>query len=165
MNLLKTIVFPLFIAFTTTTGYSQDNDWRTYKKNPSKLATTDKQQLDTSKKELVFTKNEGQVTIRQDAKIDSLTNQIGRKPFINGYTIQIEVSQQKSIIRNARYVFIKHNPDVTIDEVYEQPNTYLYAGRFYDKDSAYEFAHQIRRDFPDAIVIQKKLNLPPLKSE
>jgi len=53
--------------------------------------------------------------------------------------------------------------DDVVEEEYDQPNTYLFAGRFYDKNSAYKFKHKIKSDFPDAIVIKKKLSLPPLK--
>ena len=54
--------------------------------------------------------------------------------------------------------------DISIDEEYDQPNTYLFAGRFYDKNSAYKFKHKIKDNFPDALVIKKKLSLPVLKS-
>jgi len=122
------------------------------------------QQKDTIKKELNYNGNQGSVVISQDPKIDSLTDKIGKKPFINGYTVQIEVSQQKSIIRDSRYLFIRNNPDISLDEEYDQPNTYLYAGRFYDKNSAYEFKHKIKANFPKAFVIKKKMSLPSLKS-
>ena len=44
------------------------------------------QQKDTAKKELNYNGKQGDVIIYQDAKIDSLTSKIGKKPFINGYT-------------------------------------------------------------------------------
>ena len=157
--------FKIILTFTLSillaTSYGQNSDWKTYKK---KEKMVDSDSIDTLKRELNYNGNSGVITINQDSKIDSLTNKIGRNPFINGYTIQIEVSQQKAIIRDARYLFIKHYPDVPIDEEYDQPNTYLFGGRFYDKNSAYEFQHKIRNDFPDAIVIQKKLSLPPLNN-
>jgi len=163
MNILKTQTVTLFLIFTSFVSLAQDTDWRTYNKPTDTISKEQIKQNDTVKKELNFTGNLGKVVINQDSKIDSMTNQIGRKPFINGYTIQIEVSQQKSIIRNSRYLFIRHNPETPLDEEYDQPNTYLFAGRFYDKNSAYKFKHKIKSDFPDAIVIKKKLSLPPLK--
>ena len=163
MIIFKGNIICLILILCSSIVFSQDPDWRTYNKshnNGGNKATTP---TDSVKKELNYNGTKGKVTISQDSNIDSLTHQIGRKPFINGYTIQIEVSQQKSIIKKSRYLFIRHNPDVPLDEEYDQPNTYLYAGRFYDKDGAYKFKHRIKSDFPDAIVIQKKLNLPPLK--
>ena len=163
MNIFKTFFICFSLIISSFIGHSQDSDWKTYKKKNNTVEPTKNQLNDTTKKELNYNGKEGNVSISQDSNIDSLTNQIGREPFINGYTIQIEVSQQKSIIRNSRSLFIRHNPDMPLDEEYDQPNTYLFAGRFYDKNSAYEFKKQIKSDFPDAIVIKKKMNLPPLK--
>tara|TARA_B110000285_G_scaffold74781_1_gene86111 strand:+ start:133 stop:636 length:504 start_codon:yes stop_codon:yes gene_type:complete len=163
MNIFKANIVCLIIALSSSAVFAQDTDWRTYKKSSFTTEIVERQQNDTVKKELNYNEKQGNVVIYQDPKIDSLSNKIGKKPFINGYTIQIEVSQQKSIIRNSRYLFIRNNPDISLDEEYDQPNTYLFAGRFYDKNSAYKFKHKIKSDFPKAMVIKKKLNLPPLK--
>ena len=164
MNIFKSKIVCLLIVLSSSVIFSQDTDWRTYKKSSNTTTSTAKQQNDTVKKELNYNGKQGSVIISQDPKIDSLTNKIGKKPFINGYTVQIEVSQQKSIIRDSRYLFIRNNPDISLDEEYDQPNTYLFAGRFYDKNSAYKFKHKIKANFPDALVIKKKLSLPSLKS-
>ena len=163
MNIFKANIVCLIIALSSSAVFAQDTDWRTYKKSSFTTEIVERQQNDTVKKELNYNEKQGNVVIYQDPKIDSLSNKIGKKPFINGYTIQIEVSQQKSIIRDSRYLFIRNNPDISLDEEYDQPNTYLFAGRFYDKNSAYKFKHKIKSDFPKAMVIKKKLNLPPLK--
>ena len=162
MNMFKATAACVIFLFSSSMLFAQNSDWKIYKKSTDSVTVVVKHN-DTIKKELNYNGNLGNVTINQDPKIDSLTNKIGSKPFINGYTIQIEVSQQKSIIRDSRALFIRNNPDISLDEEYDQPNTYLYAGRFYDKNSAYKFKHQIKSDFPKAMVIQKKLNLPPLK--
>ena len=163
MNIFKANIVCLIIVLSSSVIFAQETDWRTYKKSSHTKSSAVIEQNDTLKKELNFNGNQGNIIVSQDPKIDSLTNKIGKKPFINGYTIQIEVSQQKSIIRNSRYLFIRNNPDISLDEEYDQPNTYLFAGRFYDKNSAYKFKHKIKSDFPKAMVIKKKLNLPPLK--
>ena len=160
MNIFKAKIVCLLIGLSSSVIFAQDTDWRTYKKSSKSLDT---QQLDTIKRELNYNGKLGSVVISQDPNIDSLTNKIGKKPFINGYTVQIEVSQQKSIIRDSRYLFIRNNPGISLDEEYDQPNTYLFAGRFYDKNSAYKFKNKIRGSFPDALVIKKKLGLPSLK--
>ena len=164
MNILKANIACLFIVLSSSVIFAQDTDWRTYKKSSNTTSRVVIQQKDTIKKELNYNGNQGSVVISQDPKIDSLTDKIGEKPFINGYTVQIEISQQKSIIRDSRYLFIRNNPDISLDEEYDQPNTYLFAGRFYDKNSAYKFKHKIKASFPDALVIKKKLSLPSLKS-
>ena len=165
MNILKTTIFCLFVVLRSSIVVAQDTDWRTYKKSANATKPLDTQQKDTVKKELNYNGEQGEIIIFQDPKIDSLTTKIGEKPFINGYTIQIEVSQQKSIIRNSRSLFIRNNPDTSIDEEYDQPNTYLFAGRFYDKNSAYKFKHAIKANFPDALVVKKKLSLPSLQTD
>jgi hypothetical protein len=164
MNIFKANIACLFIVLSSSVIFAQDTDWRTYKKSSNTTSRVTIQQKDTIKKELNYNGNQGSVVISQDPKIDSLTDKIGEKPFINGYTVQIEISQQKSIIRDSRYLFIRNNPDISLDEEYDQPNTYLFAGRFYDKNSAYEFKHKIEANFPKALVIKKKMSLPSLKS-
>jgi len=163
MNIFKANIACLLIILSSSVIFAQDTDWRTYKKSSNTTNSVAIQQKDTVKKELNYNGKQGSVVISQDPIIDSLTNKIGKKPFINGYTVQIEVSQQKSIIRDSRYLFIRNNPDISLDEEYDQPNTYLFAGRFYDKNSAYRFKHKIKANFPDALVIKKKLSLPALK--
>ena len=163
MNIFKVKIIYLLTVLSTSVAFAQDTDWRTYKKPTNTANSLGIQQKDTAKKELNFNGKQGEVILHQDPKIDSLTSKIGKKPFIHGYTIQIEVSQQKSIIRDSRSLFIRNNPEISLDEEYDQPNTYLYAGRFYDKNSAYKFKHQIKANFPDALVVKKKLSLPALK--
>lgn len=164
MNIFKAKTACLFIVLSSSVIFAQDTDWRTYKKSSNTTNSSTIQQKDTIKKELNYNGKQGSVVIFQDPKIDSLTHNIGKKPFINGYTVQIEVSQQKSIIRDSRNLFIRNNPDISLDEEYNQPNTYLFAGRFYDKNSAYKFKHKINANFPDALVRKNKMSLPPLKS-
>jgi len=163
MNIFKAKIVCLLIVLSSSVVVAQDTDWRTYKKSSNTTNNLATQQKDTIKRELNYSGKQGSILISQDPNIDSLTNKIGKKPFINGYTVQIEVSQQKSIIRDSRYLFIRNNPGISLDEEYDQPNTYLFAGRFYDKNSAYKFKNKIRGSFPDALVIKKKLGLPSLK--
>lgn len=163
MNIFKVKIVYLLTVLSTSVAFAQDTDWRTYKKPTNTADSLKIQQKDTAKKELNYNGKQGDVIIYQDDKIDSLTIKIGKKPFINGYTVQIEVSQQKSIIRDSRSLFIRNNREILLEEKYDQPNTYLYAGRFYDKNSAYKFKHEIKANFPDALVVKKKLSLPALK--
>lgn len=143
---------------------SQD-DWTLFKKSEKKPNDTIHKIKHDSIKELNYELPDGKVVIHQNSEIDSLIRKIGKAPFINGYTVQIEVSQQKAVIRDSRYKFLKKYPDVPLDDDYNAPNTYLYGGRFYDRSSAVEFKHKISDYFPNAIVIQKKMDLPPIQKE
>ena len=146
-----------FVSFSL---FSQNRNWTLYPKKEVQLNV----QKDTVQKELQFGTSSGKVNITQPSEIDSLQSALKREPFIYGYSVQIEVSQQKEVIKKARYRFLKAYPDVPLDQFYNQPNTYLYGGRFYDKNTAYEFKNKIKKYFPDAIVIRKKMDLPPLKT-
>ena len=155
-------LFIFIISLTLSNNSFSQEDWTVFKKRNQKDSLVS--QVDTIR-ELNYNTAEGKISINQTSEIDSLTKQIEKAPFIIGYTGQIEVSQQKSVIRDARYKFLKKYPDTPLDDDYNAPNTYLYGGRFYDRNTAYEFKHHIAKYFPDAIVIQKKLALPPLSGE
>lgn len=165
MRLMRLILIVLFaIAFSGGT-FAQDtipakNDWRLF---PAKKNMAAK--LDTSKmlqpKQLDYLRPDGVVAIHQDARIDGIGSQLKSEPYFYGYTLQLEVSQQKSVIKEARYKILKIKPEIELDDPYEAPNIYLYAGRFYDRVSAYQFKNEISKYFPNAIVVgPRKMELP-----
>ena len=82
---------------------------------------------------------------------------------ILGYTVQIEVSQQNNIIKDAKLKFIKKFPDQPIFDEYIAPNTYLFAGKFFDKNDALSFQHKIQGVFSNTMVIKKPIEPPVLK--
>lgn len=121
--------------------------------------------MDTSKllkpNALDYSQPDGSVTINQDNRIVGIGEQLKSEPYFYGYTLQLEVSQQKNVIKDARYKILKIKPDIELDDPYEAPNIYLYAGRFYDRVSAYQFKNEISKYFPNAIVVgPKKMELP-----
>lgn len=151
----------ILATLLSSLSHKAQEDWTVYKKHKKKDVKAIQHNQDTIKK-LNYDLPDGNITINQDSEIDSLTYQISKAPFINGYTVQIEVSQQQSVIKDSRHKFLHKYPDVPLDEDWIAPNKYLYAGRFYDRNSAFEFKHTISGYFPNAIVIQKKMELPPL---
>lgn len=157
---MKLVLYTIVILFTFLSQVkAQDRNWTLYPKKNLELKTKNDSVV---KKELDYSAPDGKVQLNQTSSIDTMHKELAKAPFIYGYTVQIEVSQQKEIIKNARYKFLKSYPDMPLDEYYNQPNTYLYGGRFYDKNTAYEFKEKIDQYFPDAIVIRKKMELPPL---
>jgi len=151
-----TILF-IFLIFTFSVMGQEGKDWRLF---PNKAEV---KRIDSLEKTLITPQKEGTVTIHQPKEIDSLESRLRNTPYILGYTVQLEVSQQSSKIRDARYRLLKIKPDTPLEESYKSPNTYLYGGAFYTREDAYLFKHEISSSFPNAIVIAKKLNLPPLK--
>jgi hypothetical protein len=154
------IIIPLF-------NYSQeDKNWRLFPGKEAKPSNIDSLiTQDSIIKKLDFSQNQGNVTIHQHSSIDSLTRKHKNNPYILGYTVQLEVSQQTSKIRDARYRLLKLKPDAPIEENYSAPNTYLYGGSFYTRTDAYEFKNAIRTSFPNAIVIARKLALPTVENK
>jgi len=143
----------------------EENNWRLF---PGKAIETkpiaSTFTIDSTKNELNYNTPDGKINIFQPASIDSLTNKHRRSSYILGYTVQLEVSQQTSRIRDARYRLLKIKPNAPIEEIYAAPNTYLYGGAFYTRTDAYEFKNSIKSYFPNAIIISKKLKLPPIQS-
>lgn len=133
------------------------NDWRVF---PSKKVVLNDSTRQASS--LVYNKN-GSVEVKKDTRITSVEKQMADHPYIYGYTVQLEVSQQKAVIKDARYKILKIKPEVDLDDPYEAPNIYLYAGRFYDRVSAYQFKNEIAKYFPNAIVVgPRKMDLPSI---
>ena len=155
---MKTAILSL-CTIISLCSFAQDDNWMLYKNNTDTTSLTI--QLD-SVKSLNYSLPEGNILIDQPSELDSLSSKRKNHPFIYGYTLQIEVSQQKTIIRNSRYRFIKNHPGIPLESDFESPNTYLYAGRFYDRFTAFQFKNEIKKTFPNAIVIKKKLDLPVL---
>lgn len=162
MKTLLHIVIALCIGIFTS--YGQDTigikDWRLF---PAKMDS----KIDTSKllkpQKLDYNRPDGVVNIHQDNRINGICEHLKTEPYFYGYTLQLEVSQQKNVIKDARYKILKIKPDIELDDPYEAPNIYLYAGRFYDRVSAYQFKNEISNHFPNAIVVgPKKMDLPRL---
>ena len=162
MKFTLNIIIILFTFFHPVKA--QDKNWTLYPKKKLELNTKN-DSVNSVKKELDYNAPDGKIKIYQTSSIDTIQEELASAPFIYGYTVQIEVSQQKEIIKKARYRFLKSYPDMPLDEYYNQPNTYLYGGRFYDKNTAYEFKQNLTQYFPDAIVIRKKMDLPPLSKK
>jgi hypothetical protein len=162
----KTLILTASILLTPLLFFAQneEEDWRVFPGSGQiSPATTPVLQ---NKKEINFNQTSGNVTVHQSSEIDSLISKISKAPFIYGYTVQIEVSQQKSVIQNAKYRMMKKDATIPFDEVYIAPNIYLYVGRFYDRLSAFEYRNQILDLFPNSTVIgPKKMDLPPLVKE
>lgn len=165
---MKTL-FIIFIntAFLCSFGQeSNTNNWRLFpNKKENSIQQINNIDLDSSKKELNFSAIPGKITVFKPSEIDSLTKKIKSSPYLLGYTLQLEVSQQTSKIRDARYKLLKISPNATIEEKYLAPNTYLYGGAFYSRADAYEFKNTIKDLFPNAIVIAKKMPLPPIETK
>ena len=155
----RILIFILFIAFGSSI-VSQDN-WKIYPSSPDS-SRVDSNRIDTTKHQLNYSLNNGEITIFKDVRIDSIQKELSEKPTIMGWTVQILVSQQKEELKNTRIKFLKAFPDQQLFDEYKTPNTYLYAGRFYDKVSAYYFKNELTVLFENTRVVKKLIELPIL---
>ena len=158
-NKLRNTIIVLLIGLSISAQdtISKGKNWRLF---PSNKLELNESKID-SLKQLDYTRMDGRVKVFQDERIDKIGEELSQKPYFYGYTIQLAVGQQKNIIKDARYKILKISPDIELDDPYESPNIYLYAGRFYDRTSAYQYKNEISDHFPNAIVVgPKKMDLP-----
>jgi len=155
----RILIFSLFIAFKSIV-VSQDN-WKLYPSSPDS-SRVESNLIDTIKPQLNYSLNNGEIIVFSDARIDSIQKELSEKPTIMGWTVQILVSQQKEELKNTRIKFLKAFPDQQLFDEYKTPNTYLYAGRFYDKVSAYYFKNELTVLFENTRVVKKVIELPIL---
>tara|TARA_B100000963_G_C22401775_1_gene569180 strand:+ start:61 stop:555 length:495 start_codon:yes stop_codon:yes gene_type:complete len=157
----------LLMLFSISSFLGQKN-WTVFpeKKDSIQVVQTNLQPtlVDSSKKELNFNKLNGSVKVISDPRIEIIQNNLIDGGEMNGYTVQIEVSQQNNIIKDAKLKFIKAYPDESIFDEYIAPNTYLFVGKFYDKNDALHFKYKIRDLFPNTMVIKKPIAPPVFKN-
>lgn len=142
-------------------AYVAQNDWTTYPSNSDTILI--KNIKDSSFKDLEFNSSnneKSQLVVVKDNRIDLLQQKLKKEKNISGFTVQLEVSQQTNVIKDARLKFIKAFPDHPIFDEYIAPNTYLFAGRFYDKNDALAFQHKIKAHFLNTMVVKKRI-VPP----
>ena len=151
-----------FIILTLSLNVSiAQNEWTTYP--PSIDSNSIEIKYDSALNELKYNalnNNNSQLIILKDKRIDLLEDKLKEEKKIVGFTVQLEVSQQTNVIKDARLKFIKTFPKHPIFDEYIAPNTYLFAGRFYDKNDAIAFQYKIKSAFINTMVIKKSI-VPP----
>ena len=102
---------------------------------------------------------EGNITIKQDLKIDSLLNkkiELDRKRFANEYfTLQLyygNLSKAKEILEVVREKF----SDIPAEINYDNPNYKVQAGKFKNKINGLKTLDTLKRIFPSAFLLKKK---------
>ena len=102
---------------------------------------------------------EGNITIKQDLKIDSLLNkkiELDRKRFANEYfTLQLyygNLSKAKEILTVVREKFSNIPAEIN----YDNPNYKVQAGKFKNKINGLKTLDTLKRIFPSAFLLKKK---------
>jgi hypothetical protein len=157
----------VILGSLTHGGYCQNN-WTTYPQKKDSTQSHDSitvsTKTDSTCKKLNFNSDIGHSEITKDKRIGLIQKTLQEDKKIIGYTVQIEVSQQNNIIKETKLKFIKSFPEEPIFDQYIAPNTYLFAGRFFDKNDALFFQHQIKEVFSNTMVIKKAIEPPFLKN-
>jgi hypothetical protein len=111
-------------------------------------------------------KNQGQIQIVQDKRIDKLlltfSERNARTMKIPGYQIHI-FSDSKQFAKNraddALASFRSNYPDIEAYSKYESPEYKIYVGNFRTYNEAFKVKMQIRRDFPNAYIIDQLIDI------
>jgi hypothetical protein len=151
------IILLLSIVIVSINCNAQDdeNKWRLYKPSEEKNTNI---KTDTSK--------EGNLLVHKSPQLDTLISAIKNvkesEVKIDGFTVQIAISQKSADVNRLQAEFLKKHPDIPAKIDYKQPNFRLRVGRFYDRLSAERFLSEIANQYPGALVIRDQIELPVL---
>lgn len=123
--------------------------------------------------ELASTKHgQGKVRIVQDKSIESAFEKFqweqSKQKGIDGYRIRIfsdSGPNAKAGFDEAKAKFMNINDDIKIHESFVYPNYKIYVGDFRTRTDALKVLSAIEWRFPDAFIVQTKINFPNIKSE
>ncbi len=102
----------------------------------------------------------GEINIKQDPKIDSLLNkkiELDRERFSKEYyTLQLyygNLDQANEILKISKEKF----PNISAELSFETPNYKIHAGRFKDKIKGLKTLDTLKRTFPAAFLLVKRM--------
>ncbi len=94
-----------------------------------------------------------------DSVLDSIDRINLNRKFIDGFTIQVYSGLKRDEALNAKGDLAKYMPKIQTDVHYNQPNFRVKAGRYYSQLEAHKDFQQIRKYFPNAIIVPDKIAL------
>jgi hypothetical protein len=113
--------------------------------------------------------HEGQVTLIQDARIDSLVNKFievnDAYPQIRGWRVEIFFESgnfSKRLAMEARAAFVEKYSGIPSYLIFQQPYYKVRVGDFHTKMEAEKLLRTIERDYPNAFVVFDEINFPRL---
>ena len=108
----------------------------------------------------------GEVVIHKDSRIDGLVKYVGSAHSpetsvkLDGYRVQLYFNNDKAICNQARSRFLSITNDVRAYIQYQAPHYRLRVGNFRTLLQAEKFKKEISGQFPDAITVNDKIDLP-----
>lgn len=116
--------------------------------------------------------NGGKIRIIQDEKLETLVERNqwtnSKSKGISGYRIRIFSDSGADAKREFEYTkarFSERFGDIQIHQEFVYPFYKIYVGDFRNRSEALKVLKQIERNFPDAFIVQTKINYPNLKTE
>ena len=115
---------------------------------------------------------EGTIRIIQDTTIEAEFERFeweqSKQRGIEGFRIRIfsdSGPDAKAGFEETKARFINFYDDIKVHESFVYPNYKLYIGDFRTQSEALKVLNTIERRFPDAFIVQTKINFPNLKFE
>lgn len=116
--------------------------------------------------------HEGKVRIIQDENLEKLVEknqwQNSKMKGIVGYRIRIFSDSGPHAKKEFEYTkakFSENYGEIRIHQEFVYPFYKIYVGDFRNRSQALKVLRQIERKFPDAFIVQTRINYPNLKTE
>lgn len=115
--------------------------------------------------------NKGKITVHKDARLENVTQFIGRQKEsiegtkIDGYRIQIFFNESRSVAQSQKASFMSIYNDQKAYLDYLAPNYRIRVGNFRTKLQAEKFKQELIATYPTCIVIKDKIELPIITLE
>jgi hypothetical protein len=82
--------------------------------------------------------------------------------YLKGYRVKIHFGAEKAKANEAKSKFVQQYPDVPASMDYEIPNFSITVGNYRTRLEAYKFYKEVLTDFPNAFIVEMKIDFPDL---
>ena len=96
---------------------------------------------------------------RVNSVLDSIHEQNLSKGFVDGYTIQVYSGIKREDALNVKKKMGQSLPDLASEVEYRQPNFRVRSGKYLTRLEAQQDYLQVKRHFPNAIVIPDRIQI------
>ena len=97
------------------------------------------------------------ITTEMEAVADIIAQRNLQKKFIDGYTVQVYSGSNREIANRAHFDVQQLALDAESQLTYVQPNYKVKVGKFYSRLEANKVYTEVRKVFPDAMLLPEKI--------
>ena len=182
MNFVKITILIFFVFFLN--DVLCQNDWKLYPAKDSSKTTDSLVSVNISKdsnivisnssilldsgqniKPINYIAENGHVIIKADYRLDSLNSYLSNKGTLNGFAVQLIVTQDTKKVRELRKIFTELFPEEYLFDEYIAPNIFLYAGKYFTMSDAVSLQKKLDDSFDNTMVVRKKFPLKVIQKE